>query len=160
MVVSDEVSGMNRPEGLEIKAAVISWRSNKHRRVLRSTFSAELLSATTAFDEASWTTMLFQEIVTGGQVEDRKVPIDIRTDCASLVDSTRSLRIQATEKRLYNEIWTLREALESGELRSLEFVESSMMVADGLTKVQPKLRYGLVACMKGILRIPFAEKKK
>lgn len=138
----------------DINGAVMCWKSSRHKRVIRSTFSAELLAHTNAFDTACWFANLFEEVSTGQLINHRNVPLDTRTDCKSLEDSTRSLRIQATEKRLYNEIWALREALETGEIRSLCHIPTSLMVADGLTKIQPKLRSRITSAMQGRVSLP------
>ena len=137
----------------DIKVALMSWKSSRHRRVVRSTFSAELLASTNSFDSASWFASLFAEMTTGVQVRN-EIPIDLRTDCENLVANTKSLRIQATEKRLYGEIWALREALESSEIRTFKHVPTVLMVADGLTKIQPKLRFKLLSAIGGQVSVP------
>ena len=92
-------------------------------------------------------------MTTGVRVRN-EIPIDLRTDCENLVASTKSLRIQATEKRLYGEIWALREALESSEIRTFKHVPTVLMVADGLTKIQPKLRFKLLSAIGGQVSVP------
>ena len=140
----------------DVSAAVLSWKSSRHRRVVRSTFSAELLASTNLFDSASWFASLFAEVTTGVRTG-HQFPIDLRTDCENLVASTKSLRIQATEKRLYGEIWALREALESSEIRTFQHVPTALMIADGLTKIQPKLRFKLLSAMSGKVSVSVSK---
>ncbi len=142
----------------DVRTALMSWKSSRHRRVVRSTFSAELLASSALFDSASWFTSLFTEVTTGYRPNDQhQMPIDLRTDCESLVASTKSLRIQATERRLYGEIWALREALDNSEIRTLKHVPTALMLADGLTKIQPKLRNKLINAMGGYVSIPASK---
>ena len=79
----------------------------------------------------------------------------MKTDCNSLIDSMKSLRVQATEKRLCGEIWALREAISSKEISSMDHVPTGLMIADGLTKIQPKLRIVLLQACAG--HIPIVE---
>jgi hypothetical protein len=49
----------------KIAAAVIAWKSAKIRRVVRSTFGAELIECLTAFDEAARVREMLEEILFG-----------------------------------------------------------------------------------------------
>jgi len=75
--------------------------------------------------------------------------IDLRSDCQSLIDNTRSMSISVTEKRLTSDMWALREAKQCGEIRSLEHVPTNLMFADGLTKPRQDLREMLKMLMNG-----------
>ena len=131
----------------------VSWKSARIKRVVRSTFSAELLSQSNSFDTASWIRELYDEMRSGKRksMEGPRSELHMKTDCQSLVDSTRSLRIQVTERRLSAEVWALREALEAKEITSLEHVPTEAMIADGLTKIQPKLRVAVCRACAGYL---------
>ena len=128
--------------------ALISWKSKVLRRVTRSTFSSELLSQSTAFDGAIWISNILQEL------NDKHFHVDLKTDCMSLVDSMRSLRLQHTEKRLSGLVMLLREAIQNGDVRSIQHVPTSLMIADGMTKSHPKLKQDILACMKGEIALP------
>ncbi len=55
-------------------------------------------------------------------------PVDMITDCQSLVDNCRKLRIRAEVRRLLGEISSLKEAIKSGEVRSLTHVGTEFML--------------------------------
>ena len=76
------------------------------------------------------------------------------TDCQSLVDNCRNLRIRAEERRLLGEITSLKEAIHSGEVRSLSHIGTEFMVADALTKSTPRRRRQLLDAMAGTIILP------
>lgn len=126
---------------------VLSWKSSRVHRVVRSTFTAELLSLTQAFDNSMWLKHLLQDCF-----EDI-IDLDMKTDCQSLVDSMNSLRQQCTEKRLTAELWSIREAIsETQDIRSLTHVSTKQMIADGLTKTSFKLKQPLTQAMQGFIQ--------
>ncbi len=88
---------------------------------------------------------LYKELTT------HQLPIDLRTDCQSLVDNINSLRVQVEEKRLTAEMWALRNAYTNGEIRDFTHVSTQDMIADGLTKDKPELIQHLTNTMKGFL---------
>ena len=94
---------------------------------------------------ACWTRNLAEEMMGTRSL------LHMRTDCKSLVEATRSLRQQVRERRLTAELWALREALDMGEITSLEHTSTTKMIADGLTKSDPKLRTTLRQAMAGEL---------
>jgi len=135
-----------------ISASIIAWKSNKISRVVRSTFSAELLSQMTNFDLACWIRTFYEEILFGST--NQNITVTLFTDCHSLVDHAKSLRLQATEKRLYNDIQAIREGISTGEIDRLIHIPTSYMIADGLTKPSPKLRHLILKAMDGIITLP------
>jgi hypothetical protein len=94
-------------------------------------------------DMAVWLKKLLCEIHKG------EIKVKIKSDCMSLVDSLGSLRQQVQEKRLTQDLWALRQAVETKEIYSIEHIPSQLMVADGLTKPKEPLRAGLRLAMKG-----------
>ena len=72
----------------------------------------------------------------------------------SIIANLNSMRTQIKEKRLMNEVYVLKEAWELWEIYSYEHIPTSFMIADGLTKVEGKLRDLLVRAMKGRIQLP------
>jgi hypothetical protein len=136
---------------LRLRSMLIAWSSRRIRRVVRSTFSGELLMQTDLLDTACWLRNLWDELL--GQPY-QTTALDCKTDCQSVVDVVKSLRVHCTEKRLYLDVDTLREAVETGELRSLQHIASELMPADGLTKPQPKLKAAIIDVMAGHVLLP------
>ena len=123
--------------------AVIGWRSALIQRVVTSSFSAELLNLCSAVDTAIWSRDLFAEML--GQ----PLPISVFTDCLSIVENSRSLRLQVTERRLTSYMWMLRDILERGDIKPLVHVSTRQQLADGLTKRSPMRRNLLRKALDG-----------
>ena len=123
--------------------AVIGWTSRKIKRVVRSTFSGELLQQSEGLDSVIWTQGMLKEM-TG-----LELPIDMYTDCQSLVDSLSSLRLRPKEKRLTVELSLLREAQNNKQVRSISHISTKFMLADGLTKDELRLRKTLCDAISG-----------
>ena len=131
------------PASLPFPMAVIHWKSSLIHRVVTSSFSAELLTLCSCFDASIWTRDLYAEM--SGSV----LPIQAYVDCKSVIDSSTSLRLQATERRLTRYIWFLREALARTDVEPLLHIRTDQQIADGLTKRSPALRSALRFAMSG-----------
>ena len=132
--------------------APISWQSQRLKRVVKSTLSAEVLSSSLAFDQAWWIRGLHDEIVSGRSAA-HTTPLDLKTDCESFVTHVKSLRNHPTEKRLVGEINMMRESITRGEIRSLQHVPTEFMIADGLTKDHHRLRKAIINAGQGNLKL-------
>ena len=106
---------------------LLHFRSARIKRVCRSTFAAETMSAVDAQDNAIALQTLFEQW-TGTQL-----PIKIYTDCRSLYESLKQIAPTATEKRLEIDLRTLKESIDSGEL-AVEWIDTHHQLADALTK--------------------------
>ena len=89
---------------------------------------SDVLNLCSSLYSCIWIRDLFAEI-SGSRLQ-----IQAFTDCKSVEENSRSLRLQVTERRLTNYMWTLREMLEQREIKPLAHVPSEDMLADGLTK--------------------------
>ena len=135
-------------------ACLISWKSSRIKRVVRSTFAGELLQCSSTFDHAAHVRDLYDEIcgrgISGKTTKpDIKTPLVIRTDCQDVIDHLRSLRNTCSEKRLNKEVHLLRSSVTTGEVSIYQHVRSESMMADGLTKESPKLREPIIRAMRG-----------
>ena len=110
----------------------IWWNSKKIRRVVRSTLAAETLAMTEGIDMAIFIATLFAEI-TYGKAKPQVMPITCVTDCKSLMDAVNSQNYVA-EKRLRMEISGIKELLDSGQVRGLQWLDTKQQLADCLTK--------------------------
>jgi hypothetical protein len=144
----------------KVSAVVIGWKSAKIRRVVRSTFGAELMECLTAFDEAARVREMLEEIIHGKKTREQQlsntwtIALDIKTDCKSLLDHLKSLRMYCEEKKLFGAVDMLREAVKVSEVRSVQHVKTEHMVADGLTKPSYKLKGAIIDAMNGFLVVP------
>jgi len=133
----------------EVQCNIVSWKAARIRRVVNSTFSAELLSQTRMLDHVVWLKELLKEMT------QQQLRTELRTDCFSLVENMQSLRIQVTEKRLTADMWALRNAYSQGEIQDFQHVPTKFMIADGLTKSKPDLKANIVKAMQGNLVVPW-----
>ena len=62
-----------------------------------------------------------------------RVPVTLRTDCASLFNPVH-LHKAVSEKRLLIELAVIRDAITSGEVTNLEWVATQDQLADALMK--------------------------
>ena len=127
-------------------SVLISWKSARIKRVVRSTFAGELLQCSSTFDNSAHIRDLYDQI--SGHTG-HVTPLTIMTDCMDVIDHLRSLKNTCSEKRLNKEVHLLRETVATGEVTSWIHVPSTLMQADGLTKEGPKLRALVIAAMRG-----------
>lgn len=112
--------GMNR--------CPIWWKSRKARRVAKSTIEAEALSVGEAIEGVIYFNRLWKEIV-----GERELEALVMTDSKTLMTAIKS-STGVSSKRLKIDIAAIRETIESGEIREVQWVEGKQQVADVLTK--------------------------
>ena len=113
-------------ETKKMNCNIMHWRSQKIRRVTKSTFSSELLSLSAAVDE----TLHFRDMAKAFYDE---VEVTFVIDCRSLCANMHNANPKVTEKRLLGELNYVREALREVGAK-LFHVPGTEMVADPLTK--------------------------
>ena len=106
----------------------ISWKSNKVRRIARSTLAAETLVFTDGCDAAYFINQLAQE----AQIVSSDSQILTYTDNKSLHDSVNTTA-QVTDRRLRVEISAIREMQEKEEI-TIKWISKEKQLADCLTK--------------------------
>ena len=127
-------------------ANLVSWRSQRIRRVCRSTFAAECLQAVATHDAVSWIHPLFEF------VQGEAIPLVMVLDASSLVEAIRAESPQVTEKRLRLDVLSLHNATARGEFK-VEWTDSSCQYADEMTKLVPDDKSLLVEFVKGNILI-------
>lgn len=110
----------------------IWWNSKKIRRVVRSTLAAETLAMAEGIDASIFICTLLGELVYG-KPEANLFPIVCFTDCKSLHDALKSPKF-VSEKRLRLEISGIKEQLQKGQVKRVEWISSDLQLADCLTK--------------------------
>ena len=106
----------------------LSWKSNKVRRVARSTLAAEALAFTDGADTAYFIKQLAEELSSIAP----NSQIITYTDNKSLHDSANTTS-QISDRRLRVEISAIREMKERGEI-DLHWINKERQIADCLTK--------------------------
>ena len=109
------------------KSALLSWQSQKLRRVVRSTVSAECMACIDGVDSA----YLIQQVLY--EIYSKTVPITVLVDKKSLVESVFTTKT-ITDKRLRVDLAYLRSFLNTKNVQNLSWVPSEYQLADCLTK--------------------------
>ena len=110
------------------KRCPIQWKSQKAKRVAKSTIDAEALGLGEAAEAAIYLNKLWKEI-TGSE----EIPVIIKTDSKTLeraIQSTSGVK----SRRLRIDIAAIKEMIERGEIQQIEWVKTNEQMADCLTK--------------------------
>ena len=106
----------------------IWWKSRKSRRVAKSTIEAEALSVGEAIEGLIYFNHLWEEVVGG-----RKLDALVKTDSKTLMTAIKS-STGVSSKRLKIDMAAIRETIESGEVKEVQWVQGKHQIADVLTK--------------------------
>ena len=140
-------------DGKKCKYSVISWKSYKLQRVVRSSLGAEAQAMAAAMEELYFVklfrVMLLQPglSVRHAQDELKKKKSVVVTDCRALYDALNRANVATTQdKRVAIECLVIASMIkETGSI--LRWVSSERQLADGLTKVNA--RQDFVEQLKG-----------
>lgn len=118
--------------GKNDKCCPLAWKSNKIRRVVRSTLAAETLSLVESLDAAFYLGHLLSEILFNNQKQN-KIPIVVFIDNKSLYENIHSTKT-VSEKRLRIDIAGIKEMVQKKEIDSVKWVDTTSQISDSLTK--------------------------
>ena len=110
------------------KRCTIWWKSRKARRIAKSTIEAEALSVGEAIEGVIYLNKLWEEVV-----GERKLEALVKTDSKTLMTAIRS-STGVSSKRLKIDIAAIRETMESGEIKEVQWIQGKHQIADVLTK--------------------------
>ena len=143
-------------EGKRVQMSILEWRSQACKRVCRSTFGAETMSAVEGLEAAQYLRSLLATLVTGKLAKHNEAlnfcPVLALTDCKSLHDYLHRAgqpRLPS-DRRLAIDLAALRQDLraevpDGARVQAaipLRWIPTTMQMADILTK--PKERRRLV----------------
>ena len=106
----------------------IFWESRKIRRVVKSTLAAETLALIDAAEAGVYIKEVVKELI------NVPMPIICLTDNKSLVDVIDSKK-NVDDKRLRIDIAVLKDMLERKEISTIQWVSTTMQLANSLTKL-------------------------
>ena len=109
------------------KCCTLSWKSNKIKRVVRSTLAAEALSLQEGIEESLYLQQLLVELL------DVKVPISAYIDNKSTLDAVNSTKL-VDDKRLIVDIAAIQEELREKLIESITWLPDKQQLANCLTK--------------------------
>ena len=127
------------------KVQVVDWFARKQPHVCRSTFAAELhasldglnqgLIVQTAVHEVAHGVAKPSELLDLRQQAKLRPALEACLDARSVFDAVTASTVKVpADKHLFLHVLKLREFLDTGQLRRLWWIDTRMMLADGLTK--------------------------
>ena len=117
------------------KSNIFSWKTKKIPRICRSVKGAETRALEEGLDEAVHFARMVTEIYEGTKdlKNPKQISVDAKTDNKSLWENLNNTR-QCEEKLLRNSIALIKEMVDCKEVRHIDWVDTTAMLADSLTK--------------------------
>ncbi|CAE7207103.1 GIP [Symbiodinium sp. CCMP2592] len=155
--------------GARVPVGILEWRSNASKRVCRSTFGAETMSAVEALEAAQYLRALMATLVSGRLVKHEQAaefcPILALTDCKSLHDFLHRAgqpRLPS-DRRLAIDLAALRQDLRAEvpagapQQKGIPFrwIPTTLQMADVLTK--PRRGDEWWSMLEEGIQLPFAD---
>ena len=162
LVCNDAAFRREDSSGLAMRGSIIAWAedistdpsclcnvidffSRKQRRIVRSTFGAELNAAADGIETGRMVAYTLAEIVLPGLTAQGLILLDesgnlpfclqLVTDCRSLFDSLRCEETAIpTEQSLIMLLLQIKESMRTGTIKSIVWADTRDLIADGLTK--------------------------
>ena len=122
-------------EGEEINP--IWWSSKKICRIVRSSLAGETIALADGIDMCIFLATLYTELEEGKPCPE-KLPVVCRIDCRSLYDAIQSTK-ETSEKRLRLEISGVKEQMQEGLVKRVEWVSSNEQLADSLQRKEHRV---------------------
>lgn len=112
---------------------MIDWASIRQKRVSYSSYGAEILACTEAYDRGFNIKCALKSI---SPLDD--FPQILNVDSKALFDTITTLH-EGKEYRLRQTVQRIRDSFESKELNMLRWIQGNVNIADALTKRNPAL---------------------
>ena len=133
----NEAAKGSAKSSIELKFLPLTMSSTRIKRVVRSTFCAEVLAMIEGMDKSIAINGLLNEIIYG-KSNVRKYPSTLFCDCMSVVSNCQVTCPHNLEKRLRLDLLTIREAIEEN-LVKVRWIPTEEQLADCFTKYDPSL---------------------
>jgi hypothetical protein len=125
----------------------LAWRSNKIKRVVRSTLAAEALSLQEGIEEAVYLKAMLSELITVN------VPIGAYIDNMSTIEAVRSTKM-VDDRRLRIDIAAIKQEVAQEVISSLSWVADKDQLANCMTKKGASNLKLLAVLHTGVLVLP------
>jgi hypothetical protein len=117
-------------QGENGKAAPVTWKSHRLKRVVKSAMAAETMALIEAAEHSYFIKRIIQEIY---NLETNTVPIICIIDSKQTYDAVSSSNV-IEDKRCLVDVCAAREMIERGEVKEVRRLPKELQLADGLTK--------------------------
>ena len=108
----------------------LTWQSKKIKQIVRSTIASEALRLQEAIEHATFLRSLIEEILL---LPLKSIPTDAIIANKSVVEAIHSTKV-VNDKRLNTDISTIKQSLQSTEIRSIRWCPGSLQLANSLIK--------------------------
>ena len=145
----------------ETQVCPVGWKSKVISTVCKSAKAAETRALDKCVEESIYVARCLKQILSG-QRGQAQVPVDVRTDSKSLIESLQSSK-QIEDKLLRPTIKWLKHMLDAKMVESIKWVETKQCLADVLTKSgNDRLMSTLMDVMKSgdMIDLNFSDKKR
>ena len=117
------------------RMSVVSWKAKKIGRICRSVKSAETRSLEDGLDEAVNIARIISEVYSGkiDLKHPNQIPVVAKIDNKSLWENLYNTR-QCEEKLLRNTVAGIKELMDLGIVKAVDWVPTDLQLADCLTK--------------------------
>ena len=144
LLVQDDQEG--KPGSLSGSCHLVDYTCRRQRRVVRSTFSAELNGAVDSIEGVMLVQMGYHQLLNGTSEDATALakaldagkltpPIDVATDARAVFDAVRAADVcEPAESSLKLHLISIRDMVRRGLVRLFFWTDTRDMLADGLTK--------------------------
>ena len=117
------------------KSNLFSWKTKKISRICRSVKGAETRALENGLDDAIHFARMVREIYDGhiNLKDPKQINVEALTDNKGLWDNLHNSR-QCDEKMLRNSVALMKEMMDNKEVKKIDWVDTTKMLADILTK--------------------------
>lgn len=112
------------------KCCPLDWRTNKIKRVVRSTIAAEALSLQEGLECGYYYRQMLEDIM---KLQRNTIPIIAHVDNKSVIDAVHSTKL-VDDKRLRVDIAAISESLSRNEVKEIRWCPGKYHLADCMTK--------------------------
>ena len=141
----------------------ITWLSKKQTSVALSTCEAEYMAMSKASTEAMWLRKLLHEIDFSTPPTPPATNLDIAIKPMLYADNQGAIALTENPvfhnktKHIENQYHYIRERMAEGSI-TIAYISTDNMIADGLTKPLPRIKFQRFVQQIGLKRVPSTEK--
>ena len=117
--------------GVRNNCCILTWKSNKIKRVVKSTHEAEALAVADAVEEAY---VIKQQLLEMMDVSDDMIKLEVFSDSQDAVASFNSSKQHHRGGRIQIDVARVRNLIEEGIIDNVSFIATGKQLADSLTK--------------------------
>ena len=139
------LSNGNKPFQMR-DCCILSWRSSKVRRVVSSSYDAEVLALSEGLEEALVMRKLLLDMT---RIDPKSLEIEAFCNNEDTIKALNMSESFYKGKRIGIEVAKIKEMCMKGEVKTIQWIPGQSQLADGLTKKEASKGPILEAIQKG-----------